>query len=87
MDPVKNIVLATDLSAPSRHAANRAALLARTNGATLTLVHTLGASALDDLRRWLGDSRTPQSVVEADARDRLHALASELGSRRIGRRR
>lgn len=81
MSHVKSIVLATDLSAPSRHAAHRAARLARTNGATLRLVHTLGATALDDLRRWLSDSRASQAAVEADARDRLHALALELGQR------
>ncbi|HSW26620.1 MAG TPA: universal stress protein [Burkholderiaceae bacterium] len=81
MTHLKDIIAATDLSAPSRHATDRAARLAKTNGATLTLVHTLGATALDDLRRWLSDSAVAQAAVEADARERLHALALDLGQR------
>ncbi len=81
------IVAATDLSAPSRHAAERAALLAQAGGAPLTLVHTVGGSALDDLRRWLADSRDAAGgeqaagMVEAEARQQLQALAGELGKR------
>lgn len=81
MSHLRTIIAATDFSTPSRHAADRAARLARTAGATLTLVHTLGATALDDLRRWLSGSDAEQAVVQADARDRLHALALELGRR------
>lgn len=81
MSHLKNIVAATDLSAPSRHAADRAARLAKANGATLSLVHTLGATSLDDLRRWLSDSSAPQATIEADAREQLHGLALELGQR------
>ena len=51
MSSMKSILAATDLSAPSRHAADRAALLARANGAKLTLAHALVATALDDLLR------------------------------------
>lgn len=81
MSHMKNIIAATDLSAPSRHAADRAARLARTTGATLTLVHTLSAAALDDLRRWLSGGAAAQTAVEADARQRLNELALELGQR------
>lgn len=81
MSHLKTIVAATDLSTPSRHAADRAARLAKTHGATLTLVHTLGSTALDDLRRWLNESDAAQAAVETDARDRLQALALELGQR------
>jgi nucleotide-binding universal stress UspA family protein len=81
MTHLKTIVAATDLATPSRHAADRAARMAKTHGATLTLVHTLGATALDDLRRWLNQSDVAQAAVEADARDRLHALALDLGER------
>jgi nucleotide-binding universal stress UspA family protein len=81
MSHLKTIVAATDLSTPSRHAADRAARMAKTHGAVLTLVHTLGSTALDDLRRWLSDSAAAQAAVEADARDRLNALALELGQR------
>jgi nucleotide-binding universal stress UspA family protein len=81
MNSLSTIVTATDLSAPSRHAASRAAMLAKAADAALTLVHTVGGSALDDLRRWLGSSDQAAGVIEADARQRLDALASELSRR------
>lgn len=79
MSHLKTIVVGTDLSTPSRHAADRGGRLARTHGGVLTLVHTLGSTASDDLRRWLADSAVAQAAVGADARDRLHALALDLG--------
>jgi nucleotide-binding universal stress UspA family protein len=79
MSTLRTIITATDFSAPSRHAAQRAALLARSSGATLTLLHTVGGSALDDLRRWLSDDRQAANAIEADARRRLDDLAAELG--------
>jgi nucleotide-binding universal stress UspA family protein len=75
------MVAATPLPPPARHAADRAARMAKARGATLTLVHTLGSAALDDLRRWLCDSDTAPAAVQADARDRLRALAVDLGTR------
>jgi hypothetical protein len=56
MPALRAIVTATDLSAPSRHAAWRAAMLARASGAALTLVHSLRETALDGLRRWPANS-------------------------------
>jgi nucleotide-binding universal stress UspA family protein len=79
MNLLRNIVTATDFSGPSRHAAQRAALLARSGGAALTLLHAVGGSALDDLRRWLADDSEAARAIEADARQRLDALAAELG--------
>lgn len=73
------IVAAIDFSAASRHAALRAALLAKSSGAALTLMHTVGGSALDDLRRWLADDNQAAGAIEADARQRLEALAADLG--------
>jgi nucleotide-binding universal stress UspA family protein len=81
MNPLRAIVAATDFSAPSRHAAQRAALLAQASGATLTLTHTVGGSALEDLRRWLGAGDASTDVVETDARRHLQELAAELGRR------
>lgn len=81
MNRLRSIVAATDLSAPSRHAADRAARLARSGGAALTLIHTLPASALTDLKRWLGDADTACDAVQAEAGERLHALALELAQR------
>ncbi len=79
MNRLKNIVAATDLSASSRDACDRAALLAHTHGAQLTLMHALASSALDELRR-TGATADAQAI-EDDARARLHALATELQQR------
>jgi hypothetical protein len=81
MRRLKTIVAGTDLWTPSRQAADRAARMAKTHGAVLALVHTLGSTALEDLRRWLVASAIAQAAVKADPRDRLHALALELGRR------
>ena len=79
MSPLRAIVTATDFSAPSRHAAQRAAQLARAAGSGMTLTHTVGGSALEDLRRWLADDSQAASTIEASARARLQELAAELG--------
>ena len=71
-----HILPATDLSAPARHAADRAARLARETGAALTLVHALPRRALDDLRQWLGAEA--QAQLEAGTERELAALAAEL---------
>ena len=77
MTQLANIVVATDLSVASRHATDRAACLAQANDASLTLVHALATSGLDELRRWAGDG-THAQAIEDDARRRLAALAAGL---------
>ena len=86
MSSLTNIVAATDLSAASRDACERAALLARTHGAQLTLMHALASSELDALRR-SGDAAdaADAQAIEDDARARLHALATELQQRQGAR--
>ncbi|MCG3190563.1 MAG: hypothetical protein LKCHEGNO_03310 [Burkholderiaceae bacterium] len=79
--PLQSIVAATDLSAPSRHAADRAVRLARSAGASIHLVHAVGTSALDDLKRWLGDDAAMLSALQDEARAPLHAQAAELARR------
>jgi len=81
MPPLRAIVTATDFSAPSRHAAQRAAQLARAAGTGMTLMHTVGGSALEDLRRWLADDNQAAGAIEAGARARLQELADEFGRR------
>lgn len=51
MTQLKRLLAATDLSAPARHAVERAALVARAAGAQLDLVHVAPFSGLDELRR------------------------------------
>jgi nucleotide-binding universal stress UspA family protein len=80
MSQLKQIVAATDLSAASRHAVDRAATLAQAFDAQLTLAHSLVASALDDLRRWVG-SPIPVDAIEEEVRTQLKALAGQLHDR------
>lgn len=80
MDPLERIVVATDLAPGSRHAADRAAQLAQAHDASLLLVHVLATTALDDLRRWIGDASGVQAL-EDDLRSRLQTLAAELQQR------
>ncbi|HEX6019805.1 MAG TPA: universal stress protein [Burkholderiaceae bacterium] len=81
MNPLRSIIAATDLSAPSRHAADRAMRLAHSAGASVHLVHAVATSALDDLKRWLGDDTRTLSALHDEARGRLHAQAAELARR------
>ena len=82
MMPIQHVLAATDLSAPARHAADRAASLAHELGATLDLVHVAQIPALEALRRWLPG--LPEGVPErwlADTDQALHALAETLERR------
>jgi nucleotide-binding universal stress UspA family protein len=72
------ILVCTDFSAIARHAAERAALLARELGAPLVLLHVLPGDALEALRGWFGASDAPATRVTEDARHRLETLAGEL---------
>lgn len=84
LPPMHSIVAATDLSAPARHAAERAGQLAAASGASLTLVHALGAGALDKLRRWLeGDVET---ALRDSAERALRTLAGTLAAAHAGLR-
>jgi nucleotide-binding universal stress UspA family protein len=69
------------MSAPARHAAERAAQLAASIGARLTLVHAVSASAVDELRQWLGGSDPAAAHLIDDARARLQSLAQQLEQR------
>ena len=80
MSTLQRIVAATDLAPASRHAVDRAAQLAHAHGVPLRLVHALASSALDDLRRWIGDAPGVQAVQD-DLLGRLQALAAELQQR------
>jgi nucleotide-binding universal stress UspA family protein len=74
----RTVLAATDLSAPARHAAGRAAMLAAQTGATLTLVHVVPASPLAELRAWLGAESDPTPALEQQARLRLCEQAEQL---------
>lgn len=75
------ILVATDFSAPARHAAWRAALQARAIGASLALAHTVTGSALADLRRGLPGGEEAVRALENDARVQLQAAVKDVGER------
>jgi len=81
MSALRSIVAATDLSAPARHAADRAARLAQGAGASLTLVHAASGSALDQLRRFVSSAEEVSRALLEDSRSRLHALGVDLAAR------
>ena len=83
MGQIKTILTATDLSAPARHAAARAARaarLARDTGAQLRLLHVMNQGAIDDLRVLLGVQVGPveQHLIDT-AREDLARLAAGIG--------
>lgn len=77
---LRALVAATDFSPPAELAADRAAQLAQAAGASLCLVHSLGAGALADLRRWLGTDG-PAEALQAQALEQLQAQAEALQRR------
>jgi nucleotide-binding universal stress UspA family protein len=82
MSTMKAILAATDFSAPARHAADRAARLAHETGAALTLMHTLPAQPLKELRQWLGAQPQAEQQLLAQAHEQLQHLADELAAAR-----
>lgn len=74
-----SILAATDLSAPSRHAAQRAALLAKQPGGSLALVYVLEKNALTDLRRLLGDQcEVIETRIRSQAQEALAQMAADI---------
>ncbi|WP_332671680.1 universal stress protein [Aromatoleum sp.] len=83
MTPFKRLLAATDLSAPARHAAERAALLARELGASLDLLHVVNPAPIEKLRQLVADmpAEVAQRVVDA-TRDELRELGATVQKHR-----
>lgn len=78
MNEQGHIMVATDLSGPSRYAVERARQLASAQGVGCTAVHVVSAGALDELRHLLGGTGAPaEEQVLADAREQLARSARE----------
>lgn len=76
----ESILTATDLSAPARHAVERAFRLAALTDSDLHILHALQLDALDVLRELLGaDLSATKAIFEKDAREQLEQLAADLG--------
>lgn len=82
MPPFQRILAATDLSAPARRAAERAALLCKETSAALDLLHVANLAPLERLRQFM--AATPealrQRVLEA-AQHKLRELVDLLQTR------
>ena len=73
------LLAATDLSAPARHAADRAALIARELGAPLDLLHVASTAPFEKLRQLVADiPYDAQARVLESARADLDELAAVL---------
>lgn len=82
MDRLKRVLAATDLSAPARHAAERAALVAGEHGATLDLLHAASLAPLEKLRQLVAGipAALEERALDA-ARNELRDLAATLQQR------
>lgn len=76
MVQLQRVLAPTDLSAPARHSAERAALVARDAGAALRLVHVISDPVVARLRRLLEE--TPDDV-EVRLRRKLDEDVTRLG--------
>ena len=80
MNPPGAILVAIDFSLPSRHAADRAARLARETFMPLTLMHALSSRVVDELRHWLGTGHQAEQRLIAETGQQLRQLADELAA-------
>ncbi len=79
MTRIQRLLAATDLSAPARHAVERAALVARELGAALDLLHVISVAPVDRLRRLLAEASADlEAQVAADASTEMQRLADGL---------
>ncbi|MBX3441076.1 MAG: universal stress protein [Planctomyces sp.] len=79
MDPLKNIIAATDFSTAARHAADRAAIVAGQTSAGLELLHVLKSGLMDRLRSLVGDPSSDwEQRLHQHAETQLKGLAAEL---------
>ncbi len=84
MNPPTRILAATDLSAPARHAAERAALTCQALGADLDLLHVADLGPLDRLRQLMNaEPADLETRVLGAAQQKLQALGDAL-QRRYG---
>ena len=82
MTPSGTIFVATDFSAPARHAADRAARLAHETHARLILSHVVDGGMLTAFRQWMDAGGEHEQRLMAEAGRQLQALAADLGAAR-----
>lgn len=79
MTTIRSVLATTDLSAPARHGAERAARLCAAIEANLHLIHVLGLTPLDRLRQLVASlpAEVEERVIEV-ARTEVQELAATL---------
>jgi len=83
MTSSKTILVATDLSAPARHAVERAFHLAASTESELSILHVMELDTLDGLREMLGDNVTEvKAALYSDARAHLEQLTRDAAINR-----
>ena len=83
MTSAQTILVATDLSAPARHAVERAFHLAASTGKELYILHAMEMDTLDSLREMLGDDVFAlRAALSSDAHSHLDQLLGEVGTHR-----
>lgn len=82
MKRIKTVLAATDLSAPARHAAMRAALLAGQADAKLGLLHVVDLQLMEHLRSFAGRSgEAAERWLIGEAMKELERLATDMTHR------
>jgi nucleotide-binding universal stress UspA family protein len=83
MNKLRQVLAATDFSAPARHAAARAALVAGETGAALAVVHVASLDPLEKLRRLVSEMplELEQNLLDG-ARAEMRELAEFLHRQR-----
>ncbi|MBP7640523.1 MAG: universal stress protein [Thauera sp.] len=82
MTRIDSVLALTDFSAPARHAAERAAMVARDTAAALDLLHVQVPGALDRLRAaFTGLPANFEQTLVDEARRELHELATRVQAR------
>lgn len=75
MTSISRILVATDLSAPARHAVDRALQVAAAHQAKCAVIHALQLDAIDKLKEWIGeDVSGVKSKLDDDASACLQQL-------------
>ena len=83
MTSAKAILVATDLSAPARHAVERAFHLAASTESELCILHVMELDTLDGLREMLGGNVIEvKSALKNDAHERLEQLTRDAAINR-----
>jgi nucleotide-binding universal stress UspA family protein len=78
MTDARTILVATDLSAPARHAVERAFHIAAGTASELYILHAMELGSLDSLREMLGDDLSAvKAALNSDARRRLEQLTGD----------